>query len=259
MTKADINQTITMQKLSKRYMVRSRRPYVGREVVQRYVMRRDHRTAFWALRDITATITPGESVAIVGRNGAGKSTLLGLVAGTIYPTEGEIHVAGRIGALLELGAGFHPDLTGKENIFLNASLLGLTKEEVLANYTSIVEFSELGDFIEMPLRNYSSGMQMRLGFSVAIHINPSVIIMDEVFSVGDQAFQKKCVKRILNFKEEGRTLLFVTHGLAGLKGICERAIWLDQGRLQMDGPLDDVLEAYTTFCGEGGGGEVRIQ
>ncbi|NCC52920.1 MAG: ABC transporter ATP-binding protein [Spartobacteria bacterium] len=248
MTNEDTKQIISMQHLGKRYLVRSRRPYVGREVIQRYVLRRDNRTAFWALRDINVSINCGESVAIVGRNGAGKSTLLGLVAGTIYPTEGSIHVGGRIGALLELGAGFHPDLTGRENIFLNASLLGLTKEEVVANFNSIVAFSELRDFIEMPLRNYSSGMQVRLGFAVAIHINPSVIIMDEVFSVGDQSFQKKCLDRIHSFKEEGRTLLFVTHGLAGLKGICERAIWLDQGRLSMDGPLDDVLEAYTASC-----------
>jgi ABC-type polysaccharide/polyol phosphate transport system ATPase subunit len=236
---------IRMQDIGKRYMIRGKRPFIGKEVIERYVMRRDNRTAFWALREIDLTIRRGEAVAIVGRNGAGKSTLLGIVAGTIYPTVGDIEVCGRIGALLELGAGFHPDLTGRENIFLNASLLGLQKQDVIDKFNSIVDFSELRDFIDMPLRNYSSGMQVRLGFSVAIHVNPSIIIMDEVFSVGDQGFQKKCVERILQFKQEGRTLLFVTHALEALEDICERAVWLDQGRLRMDGPLPEVLEIYS--------------
>jgi ABC-type polysaccharide/polyol phosphate transport system ATPase subunit len=203
---------------------------------------------FWALRDISLSIRGGESVAIVGRNGAGKSTLLRVIAGTVFASSGDVRTRGRIGALLELGAGFHPDLTGRENVFMNASLLGLQRDEVESAFDEIVAFSGLADFIDEPLRNYSSGMQVRLGFSVAAHIQPDIVIMDEVFAVGDQEFQKKCLGRIASFKAQSKTLLFVTHGLEVLRGICERAVWLDHGRLCADGTLDDVLRQYKASC-----------
>ena len=199
---------------------------------------------FWALRDVSFSIAAGESLAFVGKNGAGKSTLLGLIAGTVYPTLGTVRVSGRIGALLELGSGFHPDLTGRENIYMNASLLGLRKNEVDARFDRIVEFSELQEFIDVPLRNYSSGMAMRLGFSVAIHTDPDIMLMDEVFAVGDQEFQQKCLARVAEFKAQGKTMIFVSHGLEVLRGVCERAIWLEHGRVRADGPLAEVLRGY---------------
>jgi len=203
---------------------------------------------FWALRDVSFSIAAGESLAFVGKNGAGKSTLLGLIAGTVYPTLGTVRVSGRIGALLELGSGFHPDLTGRENIYMNASLLGLRKNEVDARFDRIVEFSELQEFIDVPLRNYSSGMAMRLGFSVAIHTDPDIMLMDEVFAVGDQEFQQKCLARVAEFKAQGKTMIFVSHGLEVLRGVCERAIWLEHGKVLADGPLEDVLAQYSSHA-----------
>jgi ABC-type polysaccharide/polyol phosphate transport system ATPase subunit len=199
---------------------------------------------FWAIRELNLSISPGESVAVVGGNGAGKSTLLGLIAGTIAPTRGRVTVSGRVGALLELGAGFHPDLTGRENVYLNASLLGLQREEAEAQFAPIVAYSELQDFIDVPLRNYSSGMQVRLGFAVAIHIHPEILIMDEVMSVGDQSFQNKCIKSIRQFQDDGKTLLFVSHSPQQVAQLCRRVIWLEHGRLKMEGETGEVLAAY---------------
>jgi ABC-type polysaccharide/polyol phosphate transport system ATPase subunit len=235
---------VVLTQVGKCYVLRKHKVFLMREILNRLMMRKIAHDAFWAMREVTFSVAPGESVAVVGRNGAGKSTLLGLLAGTIYPTLGSVTVNGRVGALLELGAGFHPDLTGRENIYLNASLLGLQKADVAARFDRIVEFSELAEFIDVPLRNYSSGMQVRLGFSVAVHTDPDVLLMDEVFAVGDQEFQRKCVDRIAEFKARRKTMLFVGHGLETLRGICERAIWLDHGRVVADGPIGDVLRSY---------------
>jgi ABC-type polysaccharide/polyol phosphate transport system ATPase subunit len=230
--------------IGKQYVLHRQKPFLLREVLRRLSGRRSPTDEFWALRDIHLTVRRGETVGIIGRNGAGKSTMLGVIAGAITPTTGARRVHGRIGALLELGSGFHLDLTGRENIYLNASLLGLTRKEVEEQFNAIAEFSELGEFIDVSLRSYSSGMHMRLGFSVAAHIDPDTLIMDEAFAVGDQKFQEKCVARILEFKKRGASLLFVSHNADQVRTLCERAVWLDHGRVCMDGAAADVLDAY---------------
>jgi ABC-type polysaccharide/polyol phosphate transport system ATPase subunit len=203
-----------------------------------------HREIFYALKDISFLVEHGECMAIVGGNGAGKSTLLSLVTGLCKPNAGRVTVNGRVAALLELGSGFHPDLTGAENILLNASLLGLSRKRAEACFDEIVEFSGVGDFIEDPIRTYSSGMTMRLAFSVAVHVEPDILIIDEVLAVGDQAFQTKCFERIARFKEEGRTLLFVSHSPQLVRQFCDRTLWLDNGQAVLVGTPDEVLNAY---------------
>jgi ABC-2 type transport system ATP-binding protein len=239
---------IVLDQVGKCYRLRKHKTFLMHELLARVRGIPIAHDEFWALRDVSFSIAAGESLAFVGKNGAGKSTLLGLIAGTVYPTLGTVRVSGRIGALLELGSGFHPDLTGRENIYMNASLLGLRKNEVDARFDRIVEFSELQEFIDVPLRNYSSGMAMRLGFSVAIHTDPDIMLMDEVFAVGDQEFQQKCLARVAEFKAQGKTMIFVSHGLEVLRGVCERAIWLEHGKVLADGPLEDVLAQYSSHA-----------
>jgi len=199
---------------------------------------------FFALRNVSFNLGEGESLAVVGRNGAGKSTLLSLIAGLAEPTSGKVQVNGRVAALLELGSGFHPELTGEENLRLNASLLGISKARTEELHDAIVDFADIGDFIREPLRTYSTGMMMRLAFSVAINVDPDILIIDEVLAVGDQAFQEKCFKRIREFRSRGKTLLFVSHSSPLVRVMCDRALWLSHGEVAMDGPADEVLEAY---------------
>jgi ABC-type polysaccharide/polyol phosphate transport system ATPase subunit len=199
---------------------------------------------FYALRNISFRISHGENVAIVGANGAGKSTLLSLLAGLAAPDEGKIEVCGRITALLELGSGFHPDLTGRENLFLNASLLGLSKKRAEQIFEKVVEFSEIGDFIDEPMRTYSSGMMLRLGFSVAVNVDPDFLIVDELLAVGDQSFQTKCFAKIAELKRRGKSLVCVSHSTAVVQQLCERTLWLDHGELLVDGKTEDVLKMY---------------
>jgi len=199
---------------------------------------------FHALREISFTVHHGESVAVIGHNGAGKSTLLNLTTSLCRPDQGRVEVHGRIAALLDLGAGFHPDLTGAENVRTNAALLGLSRREVRAKFDEMVAFAEIGDFIDEPLRTYSSGMVMRLAFAVAVTVDPDVLIIDEVLGVGDVAFFAKCQERIMQFRKAGKTILCVSHSNATLKDLCTRAIWLDHGRMMDDGPLAQVVEAY---------------
>jgi len=206
---------------------------------------RGRREPFYALKRVSFTIEHGESVAIVGSNGAGKSTLLGLVAGLSQPDEGTVTVNGRLAALLELGSGFHPDLTGRENVRLNAALLGLSRKRTNELFDSIVDFSGIAEFIDEPLRTYSSGMIMRLAFSVAVNINPEILIIDEVLAVGDANFQTKCAERIRSLRKAGKTLLCVSHASGMVQRVCERAIWLDHGQLIASGPVIEILEAYT--------------
>lgn len=237
---------IRLHEIGKHYVLRKQKPYLLHEVLHRVARTRRKRETFRALDHVTVDIRRGESVAFVGRNGAGKSTILGVIAGAIHPTTGTREVHGRLGALLELGAGFHPDLTGRENIFLNASLLGLTKSEIESQFDQMVAYSELEEFIDVPLRNYSSGMHVRLGFAVAIHVRPEILIVDEALAVGDQLFQEKCFASILDFKRAGGTLIFVSHSANQVELLCDRAIWLEHGRVRMDGPARDVMKTYRT-------------
>ena len=199
---------------------------------------------FFALRDVSFNMGEGESLAVIGRNGAGKSTLLSLVAGLALPDGGRVKVQGRVAALLELGSGFHPDLTGAENVVLNASLLGLNRRETYDAMDSIVAFSEIGDFIYEPLRTYSSGMVVRLAFSVAIHTQPDILIVDEVLGVGDSGFQQKSLGALRRMRAEGKSLLFVSHAVHAVQDMCDRALWLDHGKLLADGPVAEVLQQY---------------
>ena len=203
-----------------------------------------HRERFYALKSVSFQLSRGEALAVVGRNGAGKSTLLSLVAGLAKPDEGSIQVNGRIAPLLELGSGFHPDLNGKENVFLNAALLGLSRKQTYALYDSIVDFSGIGEFINEPLRTYSTGMILRLAFSVAINMDPEILIVDEVLAVGDAGFQAKCYERVSDLRNAGKTILAVSHASQMIQQLCERAIWLDAGELVMSGTVRDVMEAY---------------
>lgn len=199
---------------------------------------------FYALKDVTFEVMEGESIGVVGSNGAGKSTLLSLVTGLAQPDQGRLEVKGRIAALLELASGFHPDLTGAENLRLNAALLGFSRKQTSALFDSIVEFSGVGDFINEPLRTYSSGMAVRLAFSVAVNLNPDILIVDEVLAVGDQAFQAKCFDKIRALRNSGKTLLFVSHSAGSVLDLCDRALWLDHGELVMQGDAASVIEAY---------------
>ena len=199
---------------------------------------------FYALKGVTFQMERGECVAVVGANGAGKSTLLNLVAGLVPPERGTVSVNGRVAALLELGSGFHPDLTGAENVRLNAALLGIRRKQMEAVYAGIVEFAELADFMEEPLRTYSSGMVMRLAFAVAVSVDPDILLIDEVLAVGDSAFQAKCFARILQFRERGKSMLCVSHASGMVRNLCSRAIWLDHGDLLLDGPIAEVCDAY---------------
>lgn len=212
------------------------------------------RERFWALRNVSFTVQQGNSLAVVGNNGAGKSTMLNIATGLCSPSEGTVEVNGRIAALLQLGSGFHQDLTGAENVRINAALLGLSRAEVRRRFDDIVEFAGIGEFMDEPLRTYSSGMMMRLAFSVAVNVDPDILIIDEVLGVGDQAFFAKCLDRIMQFRRAGKTILCVSHALNTLEMLCNEAIWLDHGQLMGSGPVKQVITAYT----EAAQGQVAI-
>ena len=201
------------------------------------------------LKDIDLDIKKGETVALIGTNGSGKSTLLKLMTKIIYPTKGNIKVNGKLTSLLELGAGFHPDFTGRENIYFNAAIFGLTKQEIEKRLNTIIEFSELGDFIDSPVRTYSSGMYMRLAFSIAINVDAEILLIDEILAVGDQHFQEKCFKKLHELKESDTTIVIVSHNLDQVKDLCNRAVWIKDGRIQMDGKPGEVIDKYLEICG----------
>lgn len=211
------------------------------------ILGRTGRERFWALQNVSLQISSGESVAVVGVNGAGKSTLLGVIAGLAKPDSGSVAVEGRIAPLLELGLGFQPDLTGLENVRVNASLLGLSRKETLARSERIIDFSGVGDFIEEPLRTYSAGMIMRLGFAVAMHTEPDIILIDEVMAVGDAAFSAKCFEELRKFQVKGAALVCVSHSPATVRELCQKAVLLDHGKVLAVGAVDKVLEAYAGF------------
>ena len=196
------------------------------------------------LKDINLEIKKGETVALIGVNGSGKSTLLKLMTQIIFPNKGTIETHGKLTSLLELGAGFHPDFSGRENIYFNSSIFGLTRKEIDARLDQIIEFSELQDFIDNPVRTYSSGMYMRLAFSVAINVDADILLIDEILSVGDQHFQEKCFNKMRELKKEGKTMVFVTHSMDSVKNLCDRAVWLSNGVVRMDGNTDEVVDEY---------------
>lgn len=202
-----------------------------------------HRT-FWALKDVSLQIGRGEIVGVIGRNGAGKTTLLKILSRITRPTRGEARVYGRVGSLLEVGTGFHPELTGHENIYLNGAVLGLRKAEIRRKFDDIVAFAEVEEFIDTPVKRYSSGMYMRLAFAVAAHLDPEILFVDEVLAVGDAAFQRKCLGKMSDVSREGRTILFVSHNMAAVQQLCDRAVWLDEGRIRRDGPAKAVVAEY---------------
>jgi ABC-type polysaccharide/polyol phosphate transport system ATPase subunit len=201
-------------------------------------------TDVWALRGVSLAVEPGEAVGLIGRNGSGKTTLLRLVAGIVKPTSGRVEACGRVASLLELGAGFHPDFTGRENVYLNGSIYGLKRVQIRALMDEIVAFAELEKFIDLPVRTYSSGMYMRLGFAVAAHIDADVLLLDEVFAVGDEEFQRKCFGKIFEFKQRGGTIVFVSHDAASVERLCERAVLLREGRVELDGSTQEAIARY---------------
>jgi ABC-type polysaccharide/polyol phosphate transport system ATPase subunit len=201
------------------------------------------------LKDINLEIKKGETVALIGVNGSGKSTLLKLMTKIIYPTKGTITTNGKLTSLLELGAGFHPDFTGRENIYFNASIFGLTAAEIDARVQDIIDFSELGEFIEVPVRTYSSGMYMRLAFSVAINVDAEILLIDEILAVGDKHFQDKCYQKLEELRDSNKTIVIVSHNLESIRKLCNRGIWIHEGKVKMDGNINDVVDEYLKACG----------
>lgn len=234
---------------------RSFRLFHERNATLKETILRRRRAAFeerWVVEDVDLDIAPGEAVAIVGQNGSGKSTLLKVLAGIVPATAGTVEIGGTVASMLELGAGFHPDFTGRENVFMNASIHGLGERAVEERFDEILAFSELEDFIDMPVRTYSSGMSMRLAFAIAAHVNPDVLLLDEVLAVGDEAFQRKCFGRIADFRHGGGTLVFVSHDPTLVERVCGRAILLSEGRILADGPPATVLAAYHRLLADSG-------
>jgi len=230
---------IKIDDVSKRFIIHKEKSL--KERVVNFGRSRLHKEDFWALRNVTLDIVSGTTVGLIGPNGSGKSTLLKLVGGILQPTTGSVHLRGRIAALLELGAGFHPDLTGRENVYLNASILGLSRQQIDRHFDAIVDFSGIEQFIDTQVKFYSSGMYVRLAFAVAVHVDPDILLVDEVLAVGDEPFQRKCLERIRGFQHEGRTIVLVTHGLEQVAEFCERAVVLDHGGVAADGPPREAL------------------
>jgi homopolymeric O-antigen transport system ATP-binding protein len=252
-----MSYSIILEDLGKRYSVHSRqgaregmrhalegavrRPlHALRALAARKLQEQD----FWALRHVSVAIQPGEVIGIVGRNGAGKSTMLKLLSRITVPTEGRIRLRGRLGSLLEVGTGFHQELTGRENIFMNGAILGMSRAEIVRMFDEIVAFSEIEQFLDTPVKRYSSGMYVRLAFAVAAHLEPDILVIDEVLAVGDGAFQKKCLSKMDSFAQSGRTILFVSHNMEAVRSLCDRGLWMKEGRLHQDGPIDTVLDDY---------------
>jgi len=238
---------ISAEHLEKRYRLRTGRAPTLKELVLRQIPPAE---VVYALKDVSFSVDRGQCFGVVGANGSGKSTLLKLIAGTAKPTTGTIAVEGRVSALLELGAGFHPDFTGRENAYLNASLLGLSRRQTEAAMPKIESFAQLGRFFDAPIKTYSSGMAARLGFAVAVHVDPDMLLVDEVLAVGDEYFQHKCYAKIAEFRGAGKTIVLVSHDIGLIQRLCDRAIWLDEGRVAASGTVRDVATAYHLEVGE---------
>ncbi len=240
-----VTVAVRFDNVSKKFTLRHKRSRSFQEAALAFLQRgNSSRETLWALKDATFAVERGKTVGIIGPNGSGKSTVLKLITRILEPTSGRIDVQGRVSALIELGAGFHPDLTGRENVYLNGSLLGFSRDEMKSKFDRIVAFSELEKFIDVPIKHYSSGMHMRLGFSVAIHVDPDLLLIDEILAVGDQAFQNKCLAKIGELKSQGVTILFVSHDLESVRNLCTSAIWLENGVIQESGTTDRVIDSY---------------
>jgi ABC-type polysaccharide/polyol phosphate transport system ATPase subunit len=239
---------ISFRNVSQRFRVIHERPDTLKEVFTRIWRRGGNTYEFTALRDVSFEMHTGEVVGIVGPNGSGKSTMLKLIAGVYRPSAGQVEVRGRVAALIELAAGFHPELTGRENIVLNGLLLGMSRAEIVAREQSILDFAELGDFIDSPVKQYSSGMYMRLGFSIASELDPDILLMDEILAVGDAAFQQKCLARVDQFRRAGKTMILVSHDMSSVARFCDRAIVLDHGVLVADAHPEDAALRYQEAC-----------
>jgi ABC-type polysaccharide/polyol phosphate transport system ATPase subunit len=241
---------IEVSQLSKRFVLQHDQPRLFQDVALslfRHGSRKEHRRheEFWALSGVSFSVDRGESLGIIGKNGSGKSTCLKLLTRIMEPTSGSVNMQGRISALIELGAGFHPDLTGKDNLFVNGVILGMTRNELKQRFDEIVAFAELEHFIDIPVKFYSSGMYLRLAFAIAINVNADIMLLDEVLAVGDQSFQDKCLKRISELQKSGVTIVFVSHDLGAVRTLCDRTIWLDKGKLIADGGTDQVIAQYS--------------
>lgn len=235
---------IIVEGVSKRFRLFHERNQTLKSAVMRG--RRVVADDFWALRDVSFEVPRGQTLGLIGRNGSGKSTLLKTLARIYQPDEGRVVLNGRVSSMLEVGSGFHPELSGRENIFLNGSILGLTRKQVTARFDEIVDFSGVEAYIDQPVKNYSSGMYVRLGFAVAVHTEPDILMVDEILSVGDGAFRKKSRQKFLEFTGQGRTVILVSHSLSQIRSMCQQTAWLHDGRLRALGPTDQVVEAYET-------------
>lgn len=235
---------VQFENVTQRFRLIHERPDTLREVFARLFHRQTRYLPFDALKNISFGLKEGETLGIVGRNGSGKSTVLKLIAGIFPPSSGKVMVSGTVAALIELGAGFHADLTGRENIVINGLMLGLTRRQIVEREESIIEFAELGEFIDSPVKQYSSGMYMRLAFSIAVEVDPDILLIDEILSVGDAGFRQKCMQRIMDFQERGKTIVFVSHSMESVKKICSRAILLNKGVLTVDSTPDEIYDAY---------------
>lgn len=244
------NTAIELSRVSKRYRLRrgwyvsSLKDEVGRLSARLLGRRVEPRADFWALKDVSFSLDRGETFGIVGANGAGKSTLLKIISRVTVPTSGSFVAQGRLGALIEVGAGFHPDLTGRENISLNGSIMGMSRREIQNKFDQIVTFAEIEQFVDTPVKHYSSGMQMRLGFAVAAHTDPDILLIDEILAVGDASFQAKCLNKLAELKQQEKTIILVTHNLANVREHAKRVLWIDHGRVRMAGDPDVVVDAY---------------
>jgi len=245
--KQEITEAIKIKNLYKDFKLNTDKPRTLKEKV--LFSKRNKVERITILNNISLDIKKGETVALIGTNGSGKSTLLKLMTKIIYPTKGTIKTYGKLTSLLELGAGFHPDFTGRENIYFNAAIFGLTKQEIEKRLDQIIEFAELGDFIDNPVRTYSSGMYMRLAFSIAINVDAEILLIDEILAVGDQHFQDKCFAKLHELKESDKTIVIVTHNLDQVKELCNRAIWIKDGKIEMDGNPKEVVDKYLEICG----------
>jgi ABC-type polysaccharide/polyol phosphate transport system ATPase subunit len=235
---------VELEDVSVLYRVPRERVSGIKEFTIRWLQRRIHYEEFWALQEVTFQVKHGEVFGVVGRNGSGKSTMLKVMARVLQPSRGRIVTRGKVAPLLELGAGFHPELTGRENVFLNGTLLGFTRKEAQDRLEEIIDFSEVRDFIDAPLRTYSTGMVARLGFAVATSKRPEILLVDEVLSVGDGPFQEKCLVRMNSFRDQGTTIIIVSHNMGTIQSFCQRAVWLDHGHIRAGGNSSDVIEQY---------------